>query len=326
MIEKMRAELAELSAGLQRGRKIDAMLQSLQEEEQSLARRGQELKAILSKEEADVERLEKTTASSILYAILGKKDDKLDEEQREAYAARLKYDAAVRQLDDCKARIDRLRREKSTFADCAGRYDRVFSDLRELLRKDPAYAERLCALERQRGEITGQLKELEEAIRAGGDAMRQIDGIESSLGSAEGWGTWDLLGGGLISDLAKHSHLDEAQAGAERLPYGAHGRFRRQGTGRGKCRGVSAFCRLFFRWPDRGLVGALPHSRLAGKRTPGQAAGRRRAVKAFLHQDRPHCGEIRGGEKDRRIGGESLNQRKDEVQPHVFPTPKGSEE
>ena len=217
MIEKMRAELAELSAGLQRGRKIDAMLQSLQEEEQSLARRGQELKAILSKEEADVERLEKTTASSILYAILGKKDDKLDEEQREAYAARLKYDAAVRQLDDCKARIDRLRREKSTFADCAGRYDRVFSDLRELLRKDPAYAERLCALERQRGEITGQLKELEEAIRAGGDAMRQIDGIESSLGSAEGWGTWDLLGGGLISDLAKHSHLDEAQAGAERL-------------------------------------------------------------------------------------------------------------
>ena len=47
--------------------------------------------------------------------------------------------------------------------------------------------------------------------------MRQIDAIDKSLSSAEGWGTWDLLGGGLISDIAKHSRLDEAQAGAEYL-------------------------------------------------------------------------------------------------------------
>ena len=39
----------------------------------------------------------------------------------------------------------------------------------------------------------------------------------SSLDSAEGWGTWDLFGGGLISDLAKHSHLDEAQGAIEHL-------------------------------------------------------------------------------------------------------------
>lgn len=217
VIEKMRAELAGLSAKLERKKKIDSMLRSLRDEEQALVQREQDLKAALSKEEADVARLEKTTASSILYSILGKKDDKMDEEQQEAYAARLKYDASVRQLDDCKMRIDRLLREKSALADCAGQYDRTFSNLRELLRKDPAYAERLCDLERQRGEIAGQLKELEEAVQAGDAAMRQIERIESSLGSAEGWGTWDLLGGGLISDLAKHSHLDEAQAGAEQL-------------------------------------------------------------------------------------------------------------
>ena len=39
----------------------------------------------------------------------------------------------------------------------------------------------------------------------------------SSLDSAEGWGTWDLFGGGLIADLAKHSHLDEAQSSIEYL-------------------------------------------------------------------------------------------------------------
>jgi hypothetical protein len=39
---------------------------------------------------------------------------------------------------------------------------------------------------------------------------RLID-VESSLNSAKGWGTWDMLGGGLISDLAKHSHIDDAK-------------------------------------------------------------------------------------------------------------------
>ena len=38
-----------------------------------------------------------------------------------------------------------------------------------------------------------------------------------SLNSAEGWGTWDLLGGGLISDLAKHSHIDDAKLAADRV-------------------------------------------------------------------------------------------------------------
>lgn len=37
------------------------------------------------------------------------------------------------------------------------------------------------------------------------------------LDSAHGWGTWDLVGGGLVSDLAKYGHLDDAQEQIERL-------------------------------------------------------------------------------------------------------------
>lgn len=217
MIEEMRAELAALSAKLERKKKIDAMLQSLQNEERDLTQREQCLKTALSKEEADIDRLERTTATSLLYSMLGKKDAKMDKEQQEVYAAKLKYDAAVCQLDDCKMRMDELLRERGSLSDCAGKYDQVFAKLQEMLRADSHYAERLCALERQRGEAVSQLKELDEAILAGNAAIRQVENIEDSLGSAEGWGTWDLFGGGLISDLVKHSHLDEAQAGAEHL-------------------------------------------------------------------------------------------------------------
>jgi hypothetical protein len=43
-----------------------------------------------------------------------------------------------------------------------------------------------------------------------------ISGLEQvieSLGSAEGWGTWDMLGGGLISTAIKHSRIDDARMG-----------------------------------------------------------------------------------------------------------------
>ena len=55
-------------------------------------------------------------------------------------------------------------------------------------------------------------KEIKEAVTAGSRALSTVKSILSSLDSAEGWGTWDMFGGGLVSDLAKHSHLDEAQS------------------------------------------------------------------------------------------------------------------
>jgi len=217
MIEEMRAKLAELSAKIERKKKLDAMLQSLQKQEQELTRREQCLKEALAKEEDDVARLERTTATSLLYTMLGKKDAKMDKEQQEAYAAKLKYDAVVRQLDDCKIGIERLSQERDSLLDCAKQYDEVFGQIREQLRANPAYAEQLGALEQQHGMLTSQLKELDEAISAGNAALQQINSIEDHLGSAGNWGTWDLLGGGMLSGLAKHSHLDEAQAGAENL-------------------------------------------------------------------------------------------------------------
>lgn len=217
MVEKLRADLAILSAKIQRRMKIDMMLQSLTNEEQELTNREHSLKCVLQKEKADVERLEKTTATSIFYSIINKKDVKLSEEQKEAYAAKLKYDTAVRQLDDCRTRMDELSREKETLYSCSQQYEHVFTQLKELLRDNPAYAERLGTLERQHGIADSQLKELDEAIWAGNAAMNHILCIESSLDSADGWGTWDLLGGGLISDLAKHAHLDDAQSGTEQL-------------------------------------------------------------------------------------------------------------
>ena len=75
----------------------------------------------------------------------------------------------------------------------------------------------ILKLEERLAFLSSQKRELGEAISAGNSALNTTDQVLSSLDSAEGWGAWDLFGGGLISDLAKHSHLDEAQGSIEYL-------------------------------------------------------------------------------------------------------------
>ena len=72
-------------------------------------------------------------------------------------------------------------------------------------------------MERQRGEAPANCANSTKPYLLGSTVLRQIGVIEDSLNSAGNWGTWDLIGGGLISDMAKHSHLDNAQQNAEHL-------------------------------------------------------------------------------------------------------------
>ncbi|EFQ06555.1 hypothetical protein HMPREF9436_01940, partial [Faecalibacterium cf. prausnitzii KLE1255] len=41
--------------------------------------------------------------------------------------------------------------------------------------------------------------------------------VLETLDNAEGWSTWDVMGGGLGVDLAKYAELDDAQEQIEQL-------------------------------------------------------------------------------------------------------------
>ena len=47
--------------------------------------------------------------------------------------------------------------------------------------------------------------------------MDQIDRIRKSLGSASTWGTIDLFTDGFLADMAKYSHMDNAQSEMQEL-------------------------------------------------------------------------------------------------------------
>lgn len=226
MLNRLREELKEATAQLARRDQLDVMLNELKVQLQELERQERTLYAKQEKESADVDAMERTTVTSIFYSLIGRKEEKLEKEQREAKAARLSYQAVVRELADCRSRMDALIQEREDLALYSDRCDALREQIRAELRSDPATAEQLCALEQKLGENQAQLREINEAISVGEEAMAQIEGIESRLSSAENWGTFDLFaGGGLISAMAKHSALDEAQAVAEGLQV-LLGRFR----------------------------------------------------------------------------------------------------
>ena len=211
-------QLQTLQAQRARKRKLEAAIAELRAQQRDYNDRAWALKQAFQEEQADVDRLEGRSLSAFFYHVIGKRDEKLSQEKQEAYAARVKYDAAARELAGIEADLRRYEEELRTLWDCESRYAAILQEKTQAVKAAGGQtAERILHLEEREAYLDSQIRELNEAFTAGQAALSTADQIAGSLDSAEGWGTWDLLGGGLISDLAKHSHLDDAQASVEYL-------------------------------------------------------------------------------------------------------------
>lgn len=216
MYNEINKGLEEAQQGICRLDKIDSMLRDLENERLSLERRLSELKEALDKENLDVDKLENRSLSNIFYTVLGRLPEHLEKERGEALAAKLKYDRAALDLEDVRQEISKLNAERVKYNDCRREYDSLYAQKKDLLIKsDPEKAQYLLGFTEQLAVSKNRLKEIREAVSAGRDAIISLDRALGSLDSAAGWGTWDMLGGGLLSDLAKHSHIDAARDEAE---------------------------------------------------------------------------------------------------------------
>lgn len=211
-------ELRELQIQAATKNRLESVLNELRKQKSILEAKVEELSVQKVKEQLDVDHLERRSLSNYFYQVVGKLDEKLTKEKQEAYEAAVKYDAAYSELQAVEADIRAKELEYGKVRRSNERYQEVLKEKQEAVKLSgvPEAAE-ILRLEAQLTSLDVQLKELEEAISAGKRAEQIADSILESLSSAEGWGTWDLLGGGLIADMAKHSHLDEAQGLVERL-------------------------------------------------------------------------------------------------------------
>ena len=204
-LERLREALAEL----QRDR---ALAETLRRQERQCRQEAERLRSVWDKEQADVDRLERVSISSLLASLAGRKEQRLEQEEAEALAARLQYQSAQRQLEEIQSELEACEGRIQASADCPERYEACLRARQAALKDtDPVLRERISQLEADIAALTGRRRELREALDAGARVQDRLDRAINKLDSAGGWSTWDLLGGGLVSDMMKYSRLDEAQ-------------------------------------------------------------------------------------------------------------------
>ncbi|MGI6181743.1 MAG: hypothetical protein ACOYIE_06660 [Agathobaculum sp.] len=200
------------SEQIARQNKLRAMQQRLYDQLRELESREQELAAIRAKEQRDVDRLEGHSLAALFYGITGKKEERLSTEQQQAYAAALRHEGVLREIKTVRQELLRCDAELTALHGCGTRYAEALAAKADLLKqRGAAQAADIIQLEQRAAAQKQLMKELNEAIDAGQAAGSAANALGGSLSSAEGWGTFDLFGGGLLTTMAKHSQLDEAQ-------------------------------------------------------------------------------------------------------------------
>lgn len=214
----MNKTLQQLHQDVARKGHLNAVLRDFYAWQRELKTKVDSLDAQRVKEQADVDRLEGRSLAAFFYHVIGKMDEKLDRERTEAYAAAVRYDAAVRELADVEDQIARSKTEITSLLGCEDRYARALTQRLEAIKAAGGTdAQTLLHAEEELCRLQSQQKELEEAILAGTAALSILEQVEHHISQADSYSTWDMLGGGLMAGLAKHDELDAAQNEIERL-------------------------------------------------------------------------------------------------------------
>lgn len=204
--------LEQLRADVARKQKLESSIAALKRQIREAEANAAAYRELSSSEDADVAKLEGVSLRGLVYRVTGQLEHKLDLERIEAYAARVKLDAAQQTLAALREQSAKAEEELHSLAGCEQRYsDAVTLRLYQIKTADPSVAQRITDLEQQMAAAERELTEIRQAVEAGQQARKTLYKLQEELDNAEGFATWDVMGGGLIADMGKHSHLDSAE-------------------------------------------------------------------------------------------------------------------
>lgn len=201
----------QLRARTRTQRTLDAIRQQLKEERAHHERVAAELR----REGRDVARLEGLSIAALIATLRGSRDDDLAREREEELAARLAAEASAAAVAALVAEEAELVERLAAYGDLDTAYTAALHAKEEaLITANHPAARQLHALDAALAEHDAVLQELHEALAAGEAAQESLRRVREALESAQGWGTWDMLGGGMLATAAKHQRIDEARAAA----------------------------------------------------------------------------------------------------------------
>lgn len=213
--------LPELSAQLKKAieqkrlkKKLAGDLRTVEAELQGTDSRLVTLGAQLEKEKVDVKKFERTSLTTLFYAILGSREEQLEKERQELLSIQLQYQQTKYQVEYLESERVFLKERLEELGDLEAEYESLLLGKEALLREsNRAIARELIENAEQSAILASEVKEFAEALQAGKDVLSSLERVLYSLESAKSWGTWDMFGGGFLSTAVKHNHIDQARDG-----------------------------------------------------------------------------------------------------------------
>lgn len=217
MLNHFNEQLAAIKDKLRKRQKLTAVFKDIENELRSQKSRMKQLEVMVTKEDRDVKKLAGLSLSGLFYTILGNKELQLDKERQEYLAAKLKYDECLEAISSLQAEHAAVQKELVRLGDVEEQYRLILKEKEKLiLEKNDRDTQRIMTLSEEIADKQSDIRELQEAIEAGSAVLRECDNMIGYLNSARGWGTWDMLGGGLLSTAIKHSKINEAKSSVQR--------------------------------------------------------------------------------------------------------------
>lgn len=213
MFEELNSKLEQSRQNIGKYQRLGSKLTDYHKQLNELEDKKTNLQTELKKEERDYDNLLKKSLNNLFLEMLGKMEAREQKEYQDVIAVKLKLEETENQLINLKSSIHQLEEERASLYGCEREYEELSRlKYRQLSENNAESAEKIHSFEEQIQSIKCNLIEIMEAEAAGRAVLGKIEIAEKNLDSAHGWGTWDILGGGLISDVMKHSYLDDAQA------------------------------------------------------------------------------------------------------------------
>ncbi len=209
--------LARSTEEVREAQTLTSKLDSIQKDLRRLRRQEKKLRRQLEAEIEDVEKLRGMSFKNLIATVSGRKKHWEQKEWQEYLDADFKHEHCLKALEDAQYQISRIQQQLDELGGWEQRHNDLQSQKEQyLLEANDETAKELLQINQEIAECRAENKELNEAIRAGNDAMSALQLMERDLGSASGWGVWDMVGGGMISSMIKHSSIDKARDKARR--------------------------------------------------------------------------------------------------------------
>lgn len=193
-------------------KRLQAMELELERQRAEAGKKAAELNEIKEKEQLDVDKLEGKSIKALFATLAGNKDEKLSQERQEAYAAAIKYDAALRDLQGIMRDLEHCKIELENIEGIEEEYEHLLEERKNSLKQEASRrANEVIILEKQMEDLSHEIVELEEALDVGYRAFDVVESILNELNEAHSLAEWDTFTDSFFVDMQKHEHLHTAQ-------------------------------------------------------------------------------------------------------------------